>query len=358
MAAEEEHVPTPERELATAPSGPREMQFIFTGNGFEFFKIWIVNLILTILTLGIYSAWAKVRTKRYFYGNTILDGISFEYHARPLNILIGRLVVFGTLVGLTALELLDPYMAGLAGLAIFFGAPFLITWSLRFNARMSSYRNVRFNFTGDYGEAAAAYLLWPMAAFASLGTLLPLARRATSTYYINYHTYGGRPFQTALSGGALYWIYFQALLFLLAAFTAIGFGAKNLAADFSLPQILPSISFLVPLIFLPVIAAGVYVDTRVVNLATGKTQFDRRHSFRSHMSAFKMIGIHLTNLLLTLLTLGLYYPWARVRVYRYRASRTIFIAESDLSEFVSQALARQNAVAEEFTDLWDWDVGV
>ena len=56
----------------------------FTGTGKEFFGIWIINVVLSICTLGIYSAWAKVRTKRYFYGNTILAGSSFEYVANPM----------------------------------------------------------------------------------------------------------------------------------------------------------------------------------------------------------------------------------------------------------------------------------
>jgi len=72
----------------------------FTGNGNEFFTIWIVNILLTVVTLYIYSAWAKVRTKRYFYGNTVVDGSSLEYHAKPLQILVGRLVAV-VLLGLT-----------------------------------------------------------------------------------------------------------------------------------------------------------------------------------------------------------------------------------------------------------------
>ena len=39
----------------------------FTGNAGEYFKIWIVNIALTVVTLGVYSAWAKVRKLRYFY---------------------------------------------------------------------------------------------------------------------------------------------------------------------------------------------------------------------------------------------------------------------------------------------------
>jgi uncharacterized membrane protein YjgN (DUF898 family) len=70
----------------------------FAGSGWEFFKIWIVNQILSILTLGIYSAWAKVRTNRYFYGNTRLGGSGFEYHAKPITILKGRLIAVGLLL--------------------------------------------------------------------------------------------------------------------------------------------------------------------------------------------------------------------------------------------------------------------
>jgi hypothetical protein len=62
------------------PSGEREA-FVFTGEWTEYFKIWIVNVLLTIVTLGIYAAWAKVRKRRYFYANTKLFGHTFEYLA-------------------------------------------------------------------------------------------------------------------------------------------------------------------------------------------------------------------------------------------------------------------------------------
>jgi uncharacterized membrane protein YjgN (DUF898 family) len=58
-------------------------RFQFRGTGREFFRIWIVNFALTLITVGIYSAWAKVRTRRYFYGNTALAGHTFDYHASP-----------------------------------------------------------------------------------------------------------------------------------------------------------------------------------------------------------------------------------------------------------------------------------
>jgi uncharacterized membrane protein YjgN (DUF898 family) len=59
--------------------------FEFTSTGREYFGIWIVNILLTVLTLGIYSAWAKVRRNRYVYGNTRLLGSGFDYHAQPMH---------------------------------------------------------------------------------------------------------------------------------------------------------------------------------------------------------------------------------------------------------------------------------
>ncbi len=80
------------------PARSKTHHISFTGTGGEYFKIWIVNIFLTIITLGVYSAWAKVRTKRYFYGNTVLDGVPFEYTADPIRILIGRLIAFAFVI--------------------------------------------------------------------------------------------------------------------------------------------------------------------------------------------------------------------------------------------------------------------
>ncbi len=76
---------TPEHAAAAdVPPVLREHALEFHGTGGEYFRIWIVNIFLTIVTLGIYSAWAKVRTQRYFASITRLDGASFAYLAKPL----------------------------------------------------------------------------------------------------------------------------------------------------------------------------------------------------------------------------------------------------------------------------------
>src|SRR6478752_6569663 len=102
--------------IAGAPA-PVRHDVRFEGSGGEYFKIWIVNLALTIVTLGIFSAWAKVRSKRYFYGNTFIAGHNFEYHGQPIRILIGRLIALGLLLVYSISANISPLLAGIWGIA-------------------------------------------------------------------------------------------------------------------------------------------------------------------------------------------------------------------------------------------------
>jgi len=204
---------------------PGETQRVeFTGTAKEWFGIWIVNLLLSIVTLGIYSAWAKVRTKKYFYNNTYIAGRNFDYHATGKQILIGRIIV---IVGFSAFSLLSSvqYLNIVMFLALIVALPWLIVKSLQFNARQSSFSNVRFNFTGKMGRAFVAYILLPLglyiavvgvgvgggfmagqsgsvalgvvAALAVLVILLfaiPIVDRAVKRYVINHHALGKAAF--------------------------------------------------------------------------------------------------------------------------------------------------------------------
>src|ERR1700684_1505521 len=87
---------SPSSSQAAAPIAPEPLHF--TGSGGEYFGIWIVNLLLTIVTLGIYSAWAKVRRLQYFYRHTELAGSSFDFHGSAARILIGRVIALVMLI--------------------------------------------------------------------------------------------------------------------------------------------------------------------------------------------------------------------------------------------------------------------
>lgn len=52
--------------------------FEFSGRYFSYFRICLVNFLLVILTLGIYSPWALMRCRRYIHNNMKLNGQSFS----------------------------------------------------------------------------------------------------------------------------------------------------------------------------------------------------------------------------------------------------------------------------------------
>ena len=82
-----------EAQEAAAPFAlGRQYAFSFKGTAAEYFGIWIVNILLTIITLGFYAPWAKVRRLRYFYGNTWFIQRRFDFTGVPVKILAGRII--------------------------------------------------------------------------------------------------------------------------------------------------------------------------------------------------------------------------------------------------------------------------
>jgi uncharacterized membrane protein YjgN (DUF898 family) len=344
---------------------PRTLLLSFRGTGGEYFRIWIVNLALTVLTLGIYSAWATVRTRRYFRGNTFLGDHSFDYHASPVRILIGRTIALVLLISYNISVNFATFALILWIPAFLAAFPWLINSSQRFNARNTSYRNVRFNFGGRYFGALKAYVLWPLLGVLTLGALMPLARRVGDYYYVNNHSFGGRPFRTGFTAWRIY------AIFLIGAAVGLGlFAVAGSAAAIIVPLLPPhykpgphdpimlTVFVFVALFELVFIATGIVVATMVFNLVVRNTVLDGRHKLRSRIQPLVVAWIAITNVFLMLVTLGIYYPWALVRLYRYRVARMALEAQSDLDEFVSESFGTQSAVGEEIAGFFDLDFGL
>jgi uncharacterized membrane protein YjgN (DUF898 family) len=121
------------RELAP-DGGPacEPISFQFKGTADEYFRIWIVNTLLSVVTLGVYSAWAKVQRLQYFYGNTFLDGVPFAYHAAPLAILKGRVLTYGVLAIVAVLSYRWPELGKGLTFGLAWAGPWLIVKALRF----------------------------------------------------------------------------------------------------------------------------------------------------------------------------------------------------------------------------------
>ncbi len=327
----------------------RTIPFEFSGNGSEYFNIWIVNIVLSILTLGIYSAWAKVRNKQYFYGNTTLDGASFEYTAKPITILKGRLVAFVFVAIYYALTSFAPpqYVFHIYGVfaLIFIGLlPWIVVKGLQFNARHSRYRNIAFRFGGSYKEAFSAFILWPLAGL--LFFFLPFSWHRKARFFINNSGYGTESFEFNASVRDYYHIF--------GMLVAMGFTAALVGAG---ALFLPWIPLLNIIIYALMMA---YFVSQTTNLMYSSTLlktygFDAQYDTRSY--AWLMV----TNTVGIVLTLGLYTPWAHVRTAHYKAQHISLVATESLNHFHAGEQEKINALGEGFADshdLFDIDVGV
>ncbi|AUX75329.1 YjgN family protein [Sinorhizobium fredii] len=342
----------------------------FTGSGSEYFGIWIVNILLTIVTLGIYSAWAKVRRNRYFYGNTVLLGRGFEYHARGGQILIGRIIVFAYLVLYNVLLTFAPF-AGIALVLLFLCfVPWLVARGLRFSARVTSYRNVRFDFVGRAGGAFLAFIVGPFLAAVTLGILAPLASRWTYRYIGSNLRYGQRAFSTEPSVGVIYKSWGISAAIIVLGLLIVGFIAFLNIALFATaiesPDLLPAdmqmslvtLMVLGYILFFAIfgVAALVY-RAGVRNVAWSATTFDGKHRLLSDLSRLRYTWIAISNVVVTLLTLGLMRPWAAVRMARYVNEHTGVRFEGNVGEIFSAIAQEGSAVGAEFMDIEGFDFG-
>jgi uncharacterized membrane protein YjgN (DUF898 family) len=223
------------------------------------------------------------------------------------------------------------------------------------------------------GEAASAYILWPIIAFITLFLTYPLARRVRDYFFINNHTYGGRPFHTKMDTGSIYGIYILgvglwigAMIAIMAVFLAgavtFGVSMPTAAGGKIPPQAAAMIALLIIPIYVLVLAVfgmiGQMINTMVFNLAVRNTVLDGRHTLGTTISPTRMAWIVVSNLFLVLVTIGFYYPWARVRAARYQFDNMSLSAMTDLNEFTSEVIATQSAVGEEIAGFFDLGIGL
>lgn len=140
----------------------------FEGSGSEYFKIWIVNIFLVIITLGLYYPWAKVRNYRYFYGNSSLGDRSFDYHATGKQLFVGYLIAMALFLVYVIIEQLVPLGAPVLFIILFLAIPWIIWRSLMFTMRMTSFSNVRFGFVGKLSAAYINFFLLPLLFFVAI----------------------------------------------------------------------------------------------------------------------------------------------------------------------------------------------
>lgn len=349
------HTPPPLPEARHRP--------VFSGSAGEYFGIWIVNVVLSILTLGIYSAWAKVRTERYFYSNTRLAGSAFEYTANPISILKGRLIAYAVVIALVLSSKFMPglYLILIMGVALLM--PALRVWSLRFQARNSVWRGLSFRFDQPAGDAYMPFFMWNIITFISATLLYPMASVAKQQFVVEGHRFGVKRFTFKGDSGQYYPAYFVALglgvLCFIVGVMVIGVGSVGGNAEEGTSRFAVVMALFMLVFYGGFFFVLTYLRVRYTNLMWQNASL-MLHRFESTLRVRDVVWIYASNTVAILCTLGLAVPWAMIRLARYRAEHFTLIATGDLNDFVAASEMSAGATGAELVDALDagFDFGI
>lgn len=359
---------TPPRLASPSPlprSGPvRRVTFTFIGTAREYFGIWIVNALLKIITLGGYSAWAKVRTRRYLYGCTKLQGSAFDYVADPLALFRGWLIGAFLAVLYALGSQYSPSLAFVIAMLVTLAMPWLIVRSRMFSCRNTTYRNIRFVFAPSYREAYEVFLGLGMLLPFTLGLLLPYMIYRQKKFLVENCSFGATTFAFNATAKDYYRLFLKAGLGLLLVMGVLFGLIVSLTDKHGLASIFMdkgSRSALVGVMIFGVMAVyfffAIYVQTAQTNLAWSSTQLGRS-TFSSELATGRMAWLYLSNVLAIAGSLGLLVPWALMRVTRYRLGQLSFLPSDGLDTFLAGVDKPVSAVGEEVGDIFGVDVGL
>jgi len=347
-------------ELDEIPSSPTVAltPLEFTGKASEYFGIWITNILLSIVTIGIYSAWAKVRTKKYFAHHTLIADTGFDYHAKPLNILKGRIiaVVLYSIYGFVSQA--SPLLAVIFLGLVFLATPWIILQSMRFNLRNTSHRGLRFNFVGKLNEAIKIYIFYTALIVFTLGLILPFLNYRSRSFAINNTCFGLSRFQAQLTARSFYLTYLKLggwmILVAISCSALLGL-AHIVGLGFNLSAL---ISFLPLLLLIVVIVGpGAYLKASLGKLVYNSTHLEN-FSFTCDWRARDLIWIYASNFLLIVLSFGLLIPWSKIRSTHYLVSHMAIKGDTNFDQFVAGKIDQLAATGQEIGEFFDVDLPV
>lgn len=343
----------------------REIPFTFHGRAGEYFGIWIVNTLLKIVTLGFYSPWAKVRKRRYLYGNTRLENQPFDYLADPKVLLRGFILGVVLLIAYSLLSQLNPLFALPFALLFFLATPWLVVRSRMFNNRNTSHRNLRFNFAPNYKESYSVFTFLPFLTSITLGLAAPYVLYRQKRFLMENNGFGQTSFSYEANAGDYYRVFLRLIGVQLLLFSALA--VAGYALWHNMPTLIPTqldeqqmvlatMASMIPIIALSMLSS-LYLFVRLSNLNWNNTHVGG-HYFNSRLQLRKMFWIIFSNMVAISLSAGLLMPWATIRLSRYRVESLSLIANGSLNDFIAGKQTEISAIGEEIGDVFDIEMGL
>ena len=341
-------------EVPAAVADPPVHRLRHAGRSGELFVIFLVNLALSILTLGIYRFWGRTRIRRYVWSQTGLLGEPLEYTGRGVELFLGFLfalvLIYGPIVGLyfgLGVELPDSGEelggAQLNTLILFIAIVLLATPILmlfyyvalfaayRYRIGRTSWLGIRGGMEGSAWRYGFLGLGLGFLNVLTLGWTKPWADSVVFKYRLGRTWFGNGKFDSLLDAEGLYKSYALAWIGTAVAVAAM-FGAlfsigQGLFTDHGQPEspfLFQAIAIaieLTPLIVYQLLICA-YKAALVRNIARTLSYGSVR--FRANVTFGDVFRLRIPNILLMAFTLGLAYPYVVLRTARFIARHVEF----------------------------------
>jgi uncharacterized membrane protein YjgN (DUF898 family) len=289
---------------------PRSYRFSFFGEGGPLFFLLLKNVLLTIVTLGIYAAWAKTNRRKFVWSNVELFGHRFVYTGTGEEIFIGYLKVLGcyavfigavTLAGLVSKDMQLVVQTVLI-IPFVILVPFAIYWSRAYLLSRTTWRGIRFSLTPGAGPFVKAFVVGYFLTLLTLGIYAPIWNNKLRRILTNNTRFGNVAFQYDGDGEEVFWLSVKGVL-------------------------------------LTIVTLGIYAfwfEASLQRYYFNHTTFSGARG-RFTITGGTLLKLFLINVLGTTLTLGLAYPWISVYTMRTMLGHLSFEGLIDFSGITQNA---------------------
>lgn len=200
--------------------------FAFEGNWREYAPIAFTNLLLTIVTLGIYRFWATARTRRYLWSRSRFVDEHLEWTGTGKELLIGFLLVMvlfavpfflvtqvAQAMALRGEMAVAGVLAFLSWLAIFYLGGIAQYRALRYRLARTRWRGIRGGSDDQGFGYGVSYMIKTLAGTLALGLMIPWSMTSLWNERWNRLSFGPYSFEANAEWGG---VFKRFLLFYLA----------------------------------------------------------------------------------------------------------------------------------------------
>jgi uncharacterized membrane protein YjgN (DUF898 family) len=372
-ASAQENTAVPEKPPVSVakPSGALS----FHGSGGSLFGIHIVNIFLTLLTLGVYFFWGKAKVRNYLYGQTEFAGDRFAYHGTGRELFTGFLkaaIIFGAISALFRGAPLIPGGIAVKIAAMLLGYALLLTviplamvGSRRYRLSRASWRGIRFSFRGKTNAFIKLFLRGTLLTGLTFGVYYPFFITRQYAFMTDGSYFGNRKFAFDGEGKEIFPFYIKAMLLwalwivlaavvlpVTALFVGKGglelFGSKQLA----MVVVFGSLILATGLVFFYLKS---FLSAKQQNYFWNHTTLDTAR-FSSTIDFLPLFFLTLSNFSILVATLGFGWPWAAARKARFYMSNIRLEGAIDL-QAVQQEAQAASPTGDALEGLLDVDVG-